>query len=40
MAEDAVGEYDVVIEAAGTNESMKQAVRAAVAGGTVVMLTT
>lgn len=34
------GEYDVVIEAAGTDESMQQAVRATVSGGTVVMLAT
>jgi threonine dehydrogenase-like Zn-dependent dehydrogenase len=34
------GRYDVVIEAAGTSESMKQAVRAAAPGGTVVMLAT
>jgi threonine dehydrogenase-like Zn-dependent dehydrogenase len=37
---DEAGSYDVVIEAAGTDESMKQAVRAAAAGGTVVMLAT
>jgi 2-desacetyl-2-hydroxyethyl bacteriochlorophyllide A dehydrogenase len=32
--------YDVVIEAAGTKESMAQAVRAAAPGGTVVLLAT
>lgn len=32
--------YDVVVEAAGTSESMQHAVRAAVPGGTVVMLAT
>jgi 2-desacetyl-2-hydroxyethyl bacteriochlorophyllide A dehydrogenase len=34
------GRYDVVIEAAGTSESMESAVRAAKPGGTVVMLAT
>jgi threonine dehydrogenase-like Zn-dependent dehydrogenase len=34
------GRYDVVIEAAGTSDSIKQAVRATAAGGAVVMLAT
>lgn len=40
MAASANGKYDVVIEAAGTTESMEQAVRATAPGGKVVMLAT
>lgn len=40
MSPRAKAEYDVVIDAAGTSDSIRQAVRAAVPGGTVVMLAT
>jgi threonine dehydrogenase-like Zn-dependent dehydrogenase len=40
MDDGAAGRYPVVIEAVGTSASMKQAVRAAAPGGTVVMLGT
>jgi threonine dehydrogenase-like Zn-dependent dehydrogenase len=40
MAAGADGRYDVVIEAVGTSESLEQAVRATVSGGTVVLVGT